>query len=350
MLRLYVRFRRYIINHPFWPYFLSHGVVHIVGAIITLFLCVYFYNNSLAYEPAYKQVNLRLTDNFFGGAKYIEIAFDSSEDVVEKDSDDSYLYLYAAYGPVDTSSMTKVEPSYRDPERITFIGHDDYTGRAFFATPRYNPFIDESSQTYRVTGVSVETLNSKFICINDINTDTSVCHIDSLSSEFIQQSTYCDYREVSYKKVGSLRYESNLFNALILKGNFIKDSKENPYYHFSLIINDRFKDYSKAEGKVTFNFANDSSKNPLVHLNFLQCVPSTYYYNPVDGLTFEIQDVLENGGVYFLAEDLAKKDRVDRKIFISSVLMGACLAFLIDIVVNLIVKWRDLAKRKKRII
>ena len=77
-------------------------------------------------------------------------------------------------------------------------------------------------------------------------------------------------------------------------------------------------------------------------------MPNKYYYNPVDGLTFDIQDVLENGGVYFLAEDMAKKDKAERKIFISSVLLGASLAFLIDIIINLVIKWRDLSKRQKK--
>lgn len=347
MLRLYIKFRRYFINHPFWPYFLSHGIVHIIGAILTIILCIHFYDNSLAYEPVYKQVDLKLTDNFSESAKYIEIAFDSSTDLDKDDEYSSTLSVYAAYGPTDTTMMRKIEPFYHDPERITFIGRDDY-GKSYFATPNYNPYIEDSSQKYRVSRLSLATLNSEFVCVSGTNPDPSVCHIDTLSSKYIEQNTYCDYRKVSGEKSRE-KYRSNLCNDLELIGNFLKDSNDNPYYHFSLIINDRLKDHKKAEGIVTFRFGNDDSTDQMIHLNFLQCMPSTYNYNPVDGLTFDIQDVLDNGGIYFLAEDLALKDKAERKIFMSSVLLGACLAFLIDIIVNLVIKWRNLAKRKKRL-
>lgn len=342
MLRLYIRFRRYIIDHPFWPYFLSHGAVHIIGAILTIGLCIHFYKGSFAYEPVYKQLDLQLRDNFFDSASYIEINFDSSADTEAEDT----FFLHAVYDQTDTSAMTKLEPPYFDPDRITFVGRDHIHDRPFFASPKYNPYIENSSQTYRVAKLTLETINAEFTCENSYNHEPSVCQIDSVSSNFIQQSTYCDYRKVSFKE-NSIS-DCNLYNQLRLKGNFLKDSKDNPYYHFSLIINDRMQDHHKAKGKITFSFSDNDSTDQMTHLNFLQCKPGDYFYNPVDGLTFDIQDVLENGGIYFLAEDMNKKDKAERKTFMSSVLLGACLAFLIDIIINLVMKWRELAKRKKK--
>lgn len=55
----------------------------------------------------------------------------------------------------------------------------------------------------------------------------------------------------------------------------------------------------------------------------------------------------DNGGIYLIIEDINAKNIVSRKSLQFSVLIGAMIAFMLDIIVNLILKWRRLAKSRK---
>ena len=72
--------------------------------------------------------------------------------------------------------------------------------------------------------------------------------------------------------------------------------------HGTLRINLQ-SDYHKCDGIAT---------NPM---NILQCVPHNYSYNPIEGITIPITDVISNGGVYLLAEDLSKKEKNSKTVF-----------------------------------
>ena len=102
--------------------------------------------------------------------------------------------------------------------------------------------------------------------------------------------------------------------------------------HGTLRINLQ-SDYHKCDGIAT---------NPM---NILQCVPHNYSYNPIEGITIPITDVISNGGVYLLAEDLSKKEKNSKTVFLYTVLIGTSLAFLLDILIDLIVKWKLLSAK-----
>ena len=80
-------------------------------------------------------------------------------------------------------------------------------------------------------------------------------------------------------------------------------------------------------------------------MNILQCVQHNYSYNPIEGITIPITDVISNGGVYLLAEDLSKKEKNSKTVFLYTVLIGTSLAFLLDILIDLIVKWKLLSAK-----
>ena len=58
--------------------------------------------------------------------------------------------------------------------------------------------------------------------------------------------------------------------------------------------------------------------------------------------------VIKNNGFTFLGEDLSIKQRSDKSIFLWTVLFGTSIAITIDILVNLILKWRNIIPRRRK--
>lgn len=58
-----------------------------------------------------------------------------------------------------------------------------------------------------------------------------------------------------------------------------------------------------------------------------------------------IQRVISNGGIIVQAEDIALKNKGDKESFIYAILLGAIIAFWIDVFVNLIIKLRNFNNR-----
>lgn len=58
-----------------------------------------------------------------------------------------------------------------------------------------------------------------------------------------------------------------------------------------------------------------------------------------------VQRILDNKGVYLIYEDVMARNKANRMSLQYSILIGAIIAFMLDIIVNLILKWRRLAKK-----
>lgn len=61
-----------------------------------------------------------------------------------------------------------------------------------------------------------------------------------------------------------------------------------------------------------------------------------------------IDQILLNKGIYVVYDDINVRNESNRKSFQYSILIGTILTFLLDIIVNLILKWKRLANRLKR--
>ena len=56
----------------------------------------------------------------------------------------------------------------------------------------------------------------------------------------------------------------------------------------------------------------------------------------------ELESVLKQGGIYITGVDPERKREIDRNDIILSVLIGTLAAFILDVIVNMIMKWRNL--------
>lgn len=343
MLRFYVKIRRYIINHSFGAFFFSHGGVHILAAIVMICFSIYFCKHSVAYEPVYKQIDVKYNDSF-KDLHTLEIQIGTSEGHVEHKNVTSGLTVFAIPNHVDVTKLEKDSLYYeisKEERHIVKLNEDDPYDVKYIC-PVKNECINDTLRSSRAINISISTPNTSFIMDDkkqgDIWQEMGELwfRLDSLSHNYVSQTEYFDYN-----------YNQFYFNAVALWGNFMTESLKNPYYFLSLNLTG-IGATDKTQGWFWIKFdglnENGIAKCPL---NIIQCIPDTYSYSPQGGLRIPIQDVLKNGGVYLLAEDVGKKSKAERNVFFNSLLLGASLGFLIDILINLIIKWRNLAIRKK---
>ena len=340
MLRFYVKIRRFIINHSFGAFFFSHGGVHILAAFIMIILSLYFYFHSIIPEPVYKQIDITIEDSFHKGADRVEINLGASLWLEDAMGYSTGLDVTFWYNPIDTSKLV------RGKDYLKRTIYTD-TQRSYLPSiyPDQNIQNRDTSHIYRKATLSISTKNVNFIPNIDtlkrgdtyrenliIPTDN---YIDSLSKSHLKQITYCNMTQ-------------QLCVSQMIWGDFLGFSHDNPYYHILVNIDDKGQINDDVDGYVKLQIgAKNSEGIPTNPLNIIQCYPTSYTYNPIEGLKLPINDVIKNGGIYLMAEDLSKKRIADRKAFLNSVLVGASLAFFLDIIVNLIIKWRNLAIRKK---
>ena len=62
----------------------------------------------------------------------------------------------------------------------------------------------------------------------------------------------------------------------------------------------------------------------------------------------KVNEVINNTGISISGTDIKAKSQTDKKIFLYTVLIGTILAFMLDVLVELVIKWRNLVRRKNR--
>lgn len=63
----------------------------------------------------------------------------------------------------------------------------------------------------------------------------------------------------------------------------------------------------------------------------------------------KVKEVIDNTGISISGTDIKAKTTSDKKIFLYTVLIGTILAFMLDVLVELVIKWRNLVRRKNRL-
>ena len=122
----------------------------------------------------------------------------------------------------------------------------------------------------------------------------------------------------------------------------LKNKKKNKYTTFNYYVElPRFELDSLFETSEGFRITYSESGNPFdVKYVFPQpdvITPSEIRYNSYES----IKRLFRNGGVQFIIEDINARNKVNRHAFLFTVLIGAIITFMLDIIVVLIRKWRN---------
>ena len=131
--------------------------------------------------------------------------------------------------------------------------------------------------------------------------------------------------------------------------------ESNPNYCYRLLFGGKNSRYFG--NAVSFSFIlgkKDNNNNDFNYfseraISFDQLIPvpnintgDAIIYND----TTKVREIF-NSGIYIKATDLDKEHQRNNKAFQSSVIAGLFLAFALDIIVQLVIKWRNLVRRKE---
>ena len=297
-LRRYISVRKFLINHPATADFLSHGAVHIIGAIAVLAFGLFCYNKTNGYDPEVRQINIDL-DASGQRLNFMQLDMGFHENIKKTYGEREFLNLYAGY---------------KDHDQVK--GNENYNGAIGLSNGKLKHIF--GGREGEVVDVEIGNL-----------------HIDSLSNRFIKLSS---------------TDKSDAVLCASVCGDLFTNDEKNPYYYFCIKIDSGpLFGSDTISGRTNIYFGgedvNDIAKNPVKLINVS---PSNYTYHPNEGLYFSSEDVIKNGGIYIIAEDINKMNAVQRNIFLYTILVGAALAFFIDIIIDLVVKWKSLADKHKR--
>lgn len=151
-------------------------------------------------------------------------------------------------------------------------------------------------------------------------------NVDSLYKESLCFPIY-----FSFKNNKKNKYTS--FNYFIELPRFEFDSQSDSIDSISDVKNDLVITYSEANKPFDVKYV---FPQPDV------ITPSEIRYNSNESL----KRLFKNGGVQFIVEDIAAHNKVNRQAFLFTVLIGAIITFMLDIIVVLIRKWRRLHSNK----
>lgn len=326
-LRRYKKVENFLKSHPFWPSFLSNGGLLTLLLVASVVFTVICGRNSVKdITPELKVIDLEFDGKYKTYLGDISIIHD-----IDKDTKEFIDMFYVSYGSTD------------EPDSASKF--DDISIRKRVATECGVSLDKETSVISKI----------RFHVYNDIKRlDTKYnLHLDEKASfekcvalpDTLGPQLYTQYI-VSCKDSLNRACFKDRFT-----GNFVSSSRRNPYIYFNFLLDGNFILHPD-KSSLDFVFAEKDKlfSQTLNPVNILQVFPEPTYQSP-SSIIYKGEDlakVIKNNGFTFLGEDLSIKQSSDRSIFLWTVLFGTSIAITIDILVNLIIKWRDILPKKRK--
>lgn len=346
----YFKLRSLLVTHEGFKvsHFFSHGGFHIIVGIGIAWLAWGLYSyTTRSTKPVYKKMTIKTRctpyspmesfycDFFMGGILRQQAEIYQNMEIVIK------------YERLDS-----LQPVYDKDSIVT-----KFRTSKFSYTPLRCPALPEVAFSREVTlevssptsGIELFSFGDKKIkknkSIDRYNSGISLGYIDSLRDNYISYKVYHE------------NHDGFIGVTQCLTGDLVASVEEenNPYLCFYMEIDAFFPSLRDTEDcgdcmKIKFIFANDDTLKKIeVPINIINIYPQPTKVTPgsieYSGKT-KFMEIGKNGGIYFLIEDLNKKATSDRKVYLYTILLGGALAFLLDIIVNLIIKWRNLSEKE----
>ena len=334
--RWYKRTETFLRSHPFWPSFLSNGGV----LVLILVLCIGFtlfcgWNSLKDVHPELSYASVTFRGDEYTALYDIRITHD--KDKITPDTVSICYHLtQKTKEPEDQYDESRLDAWMRERLGNTYSRDNALVSEFEFATTK--PY------EHKLSAHNIDNIY--------LNIKEGEMRPDSGSSHFFgvtEADTDMCYRKYDYCEKG---YEDKYsYNNEIFVGNFLSSKKTNPYIYFEFHLNGEFEVGEKS-GKIVFKYnlkdpRYDDSYSPV---NILQVFPEPTYAS-TSFLIYEKEElgkVIANNGFNFLGEDLGIKRRTEKSTFVWTVLFGTAIAATVDILVNLILKWRGILPGKRR--
>ena len=375
LLKVYSKIIDYLSKHAKLAFILSHGGIHLfVLLVLILFsLSLYIQTNR------YNQINLsrisfsidELSDETFYIDTGIEMT-DAEQEAAEYEaikacSPDKY-FVYSIYGDIYIHGG-EYYLSDESPESPNIFLREIPNGFTYINFGYKYEFDSELALEDRPDTI----IANKFITISSENHDSDF-QIDTTTyikiSQFkrIQKSSYDDGKRVfqyfyNDTTINTFKdkdlYDNEYEIPILFHGDYIYETKNNksPITAFyidlnGVCLNDVEWPDSIVKGCLSIYFGIENDLNGSIdpyEIKYVHPQPDVItpfkieYSSPKS-----INSILTNNGIYLIIENIHAKNIIDTKRTQYSVLIGALIAFMLDIIVNLILKWRRLSKLRSK--
>ncbi len=321
LLRLYKKVEVFLKSHPFWPRFLSDGgllALLFVGSIVFTVFCG---RKSLTdINPVLKVIDLSIQGDELAELYKLEIYHDADYEIIQD-------HIYVEYG------LTREDRAFN---------YDEYQ----FVSLLRNSGYEFDEDTVLISELSFKTADVHHAILSSHNWSKNegnpcyFCVTDSISDHYYHQFNYCG------RSMDTVAVFKNHF-----VGNLIGDSRNNPYIYLHFVLDGGYRiDMKNAFLIFSMDLDDEYNKVSPEAVNILSVFPEPTYVSP-SGIIYkgdELLKLIRNNGFVFLGEDLKIKQKSDRSIFLWTVLFGTSITLSIEILVNLILKWRGILPRRRR--
>lgn len=310
IMNLYKRLNQFIVKKPmnYFAYFFAHGLFHCILLVFLIWLFFIWEKKATTSQiPIYHHVNIELMPkNWEDSVKYFFITININSDTLKKNKG------YAS----------SLDVKYR---------LQDFGDTAL---------IDFTRFPYK-----------------------SIVEIDTAGG--------IDSYIVSYNKDSLTRLEIPTYGKLPLPGgeyvpgtqtlsfmtNDLISGENNPYYYFDfgIDVDNINSDEILYNGSGLFiqvgdyvRFGNDVRETRSLRYQYIYPQPSYFHSGVVAYIGDDLRNVLANRKIIFQAEDVQLKNKDERDGFVSSVLLGSLLGFILTVIVEIFSKWKRVNDNEKR--
>lgn len=178
-------------------------------------------------------------------------------------------------------------------------------------------------------------------------------HLFDVNNKRLYNSEYVSNHERYYYDLSMLEDSIHVFHRVThAQDHLIEWENSRPCFSFWIgFLVDDYKDLKEeSEIRIKFNdfekdFTSNGYRKPLI---FEKVIPQPTVNNLKEIVyrNQELYNVLKQGGIYISGVDPEKKEIVEKHNLRSTVLLGTIIAFMLDIIVRLIIKWRKLKEYK----
>lgn len=326
-------------------HFFAHGGLHLFLLIIMGLVSIYLYKYS-TYDsnPVYKPIQIKVLPPYNVPISGIQMYCSLNPETTLKFSNyREVLDFGVSYKPFTLDSLVSYQ-CYKDNGILFYPNYQEVVGHSKDGKCKITKITNAQSQiSFRTFGGKIDD------AIGNVKTDITEPRIDMLLFKTPTFSRIDSLSDGYISHIQNFDLTKTTFISEAIKGNNIFSNTENPIYYRFFIDIDVKRYLDSVGGEIIIDFAGKDSlgiyTNPKEIITIFP-EPDVVRLNKICYQTpAKIKSVLDNGGLYVFMEDINKRKDIEKRTFLCTVLFGAALAFMIDIFVNLIIKWRNLVDR-----
>lgn len=324
---------------------LSHGMTHFIVLLIATGTAVFFYCKSKANSgPVAHQIMLRVDNSNLTSvqeddtinAVYIDIIL-NSDSTIKRTKGKANSQINITYDTQRSDSVAGMDvhlswKPYREPLSIS----REEMSLEMITTDSIVQTDNSPVDIQKTEGWDTTKYQSEFKVLQRNDSMVSVHMVPCANAKSPWGDLFCGPQH--------LRFESNDF----------APKKDNPYYYYYIGID---LPYSRQGNTLSFRLGDDTKvsnqlypfQNRDLRYTFIHPVPDIihgawiYYYTKE-----KMAEISLNHGIVIQAEDIAALNRSNHDAFFYSIIVGLLVAFILDVLIQLVREWRDLNKRNDK--